>query len=114
MNPFYEFIQTPIFSARLDESKEPGLLEEIEVEIANNPHAGSLLGGGIRKVRIASTKRSEGKRGGYRIWYFYQTGESIYLLFLIDKRKAPDLMPDQEKLLIRELKLVLSEVNRGK
>src|SRR5579859_6598418 len=110
MRPLYQFIQTPVFSSRLDAAKEPELLEEIETEIAKNPHGGSLLRGGIRKVRVASSKRAGGKRGGFRIWYFYQERESIYLLFLIDKRKAPDLTPGQEKMLAQGLKSILSDL----
>ena len=110
MKPLYQFIQTPIFSARLDDAGEPELLEEIETEILRNPLCGSLLKGGIRKIRIASGKRAEGKRGGFRIWYFYQEAERVYLLFLIDKRKAPDLTPGQESVLIQELRRILSGV----
>lgn len=110
MKLFYQFIQTPIFSVRLDAVGEPELLEEIEAEILGNPKGGSLLRGGIRKIRIASTKRPEGKRGGFRVWYFYQEEERIYLLFLIDKRKAPDLTSGQEKLLIQTLKRILDEI----
>ena len=114
MKPLYQFIQTPVFSVRLDATKEPELLEEIETEIARNPLGGSLLRGGIRKVRIASSERAEGKRGGFRIWYFYQERERIYLLFLIDKRKAPDLTPDQEKMLIQGLKSLLDGLKGAK
>jgi hypothetical protein len=114
MKPFYQFIQTPIFSARLDAAGEPELLEEIESEISRNPQGGSLLRGGIRKIRIASSKRAEGKRGGFRVWYFYQETERVYLLFLIDKRRVPDLTPSQENVLIQELRRILSDAKGRK
>jgi hypothetical protein len=114
MKPLYQFIQTPVFSVRLDALGEPELLEEIEREISRNPLGGSLLRGGIRKIRVASGKRAEGKRGGFRIWYFYQEAEKVYLLFLIDKRRAPDLTPSQENLLIQELRRILSDVKGRK
>jgi hypothetical protein len=114
MKPLYQFIQTPMFAARLDAVGELELLEEIECEILRNPLGGSLLKGGIRKIRVASGKRAEGKRGGYRIWYFYQEAERVYLLFLIDKRRAPDLTPGQEKVLIQELRRILNDVKRSK
>jgi hypothetical protein len=110
---YYEFIQTPVFSARLDATGETELLGSIESEIARNPQGGSLLRGGIRKIRVASSGRAGGKSGGFRIWFFHQVDDRIYLIFLIDKRKAPNLTPAQEKLLIYELARILDEVTKG-
>jgi hypothetical protein len=110
---FYRFIQTPIFSMRLDATGEAGLLENIEGEISKNPKGGTLLKGGIRKIRVASSVRPEGKSGGFRIWYFYHESDLVYLLFLIDKRQAPDLTPSQEKFIIQELRQVLEEAIEG-
>jgi hypothetical protein len=112
--PLYQFIQTPVFSVRLDAVGEPELLGEIESEILRNPLGGSLLKGGIRKIRVASSERAEGKRGGFRVCYFYQEVERVYLLFLIDKRRAPDLTSSQEAVLIRELRLILNDVKGRK
>jgi hypothetical protein len=44
---FFRFIQTPIFSMRLDATGESGLLENIEGEISKNPKGGTLLKGGV-------------------------------------------------------------------
>jgi hypothetical protein len=112
MHSSYEFKQTPIFSVRLDATKDLGLLEKIEAEISKNPTGGALLRGGIRKIRVAPSERATGKSGGYRVLYFYQMPDVIHLLFLIDKRKAPNLTPDQEEFLIQGLKRVLDDVAR--
>lgn len=98
-----------MFSSLLDDTGESQLLEAIETELTKNQEAGVLLKGGIRKMRIASTKRPEGKRGGYRIWYFFdKPHETFYLLFLLDKREAPDLTSTQEQLLSDEFLKALS------
>ncbi len=98
----YHFIQTPIFASCIDATKEDGLLEAVEAEIAERPLGKAHIGGGIRKTRVASTKRTEGKSGGYRIWYLHFVPDDFYLLFLLDKHDAPDLTKEQEKVLAAE------------
>lgn len=105
----YHFIQTPIFSSRLDATRDEGLQEAVEAEIAERPLGRAHIGGGIRKTRVASTKRTEGKSGGYRIWFLHHIPDDIYLLFLLDKHDAPDLTKEQEKMLVKEAKRMLKE-----
>jgi hypothetical protein len=57
--------------------------------------------------------RPEGKSGGFRVWYFHHEPDSLYLLFLIDKRQAPDLTPSQERFIIQELRQVLEDAMEG-
>ena len=104
MKRIYQFIQTPIFSVLLDKAGEDGLLEAIEDEVIRNPMGGSLIKGGIRKIRVAPSDRPGGKRGGYRVWFFHHVPEDVYLLFLLDKREAGDLTSEQEKILALEFK----------
>jgi hypothetical protein len=104
----YEFVQLPAFSKRLDESKDPGLLNAIEEELLKNPEAGVLLKGGVRKVRILSASTGRGKRGGFRAWhYFYRIGEKIYLLYLLDKREAQNISKAQEGQMLAALHAAL-------
>ena len=56
----HHFIQSPIYSKLIDAIREAGLQVAIEEAINNNPKRGKLLGGGIHKLRVASTKRREG------------------------------------------------------
>jgi len=109
----HHFIQSPIYSKLIDTIREARLQVAIEEAINNNPKGGKLLGGGIHKLRVASTKRHEGKSGGYRVWYFYDEPDDIYLFFIIDKRKAPDLTVEQEKILVQDLKQALGKGKKG-
>jgi hypothetical protein len=93
----------------IDSIREEGLQLAIEETINNNPNGGTRLGGGIHKLRVASTKRPEGKSGGYRVWYFFDEPDDIYLFFIIDKRKAPDLTVEQERILIQDLRQALGK-----
>jgi hypothetical protein len=58
------FIQTSIFSKRLDEQGVPNLLELIEEEILDTPQAGDVVpgSGGVRKLRVADSSR------GFKSW----------------------------------------------
>lgn len=102
----YQFVEFAAFTHRLMGTIDPLLLlDKIQEELLKNPNAGSLLKGGIRKVRISAPGRSGGKRGGYRVWhYFYKKGETFFLLFLLDKRQAADISPKQEEALALALK----------
>ena len=107
---FYEFVQFPLFSKQLDKLNDPELLNTIEEELVGNPEAGSLLKGGVRKVRIASQSEGRGKRGGFRVWYyFYQVGDQILLLYLLDKRDSENISKKQEDILVAILKKALDE-----
>jgi hypothetical protein len=97
----------------IDSIREEGLQLAIEETINNNPNGGTRLGGGIHKLRVASTKRPEGKSGGYRVWYFFDEPDDIYLFFIIDKRKAPDLTVEQERILIQDLRQALGKGKKG-
>lgn len=83
-------------------AKTAGLTEDERKELtdflAQNPEAGVLIPrtGGLRKLRWA--KDGGGKRGGYRvIYYFFDHMVPIFLLAIYPKSQQVDLTPDQEK-----------------
>ncbi len=106
---FYQFIQPPIFSKLLDGTGEDGLLEAIEEEVLRNPKGRDSIKGGIRKTRVAPSTRKGGKSYGYRVWFFHDVPNDMYLLFLLDKREAGNSTPKQEKELDLELKKALGK-----
>lgn len=84
---------TPIFDRQAERA---GLSEEDAQEmvavLAANPLAGDLMPGtgGARKVRFP--RKGERKSGGYRTVHYYGGDDvPLYLLALIDKRRAPNL-----------------------
>ena len=44
--------------------------EKLIAELENNPHLGTDLGGGLRKIRMAITSKGKGKSGGARVISF--------------------------------------------
>lgn len=105
----YEFVGFQAFTRQLNATSDPMLLlEKIQDELLDDPEAGSLMKGGIRKVRISAPGRTGGKSGGHRVWhYFYRKGETLLLLFLLDKKYAANISPQQEGALVTALKEAL-------
>ena len=94
------FVQTSIFSKRLDEKESGLLLESIEEEILENPLAGDVIPGtgGVRKLRFADPRRGKGKRGGLRNLFLDLPRRGItYLLYLYGKDEAADISAKQKK-----------------
>jgi len=99
----YQYIELEGFQKKLDRIGGPDLLETIQRALSLNPMAGSLLKGGIRKARIKAPQRNEGKSGGYRVFFYFVNQKGvIYLIWLLDKREADNLSP-QEANLLQEL-----------
>jgi mRNA-degrading endonuclease RelE of RelBE toxin-antitoxin system len=100
-----EFIETHIFTKRINEIISDDEYRELQAKLAVDPEAGALIPGcqGLRKLRWAML--GAGKRGGLRvIYYWYVRDERIYMLFPYKKSERKDLTKAQEKMLIRFVK----------
>jgi mRNA-degrading endonuclease RelE of RelBE toxin-antitoxin system len=90
------FIETTAFTHLLKAAlldRDYALLQQL---LSDYPDAGKLIegGGGIRKIRWAPSGR--GKRGGFRIIYYWRRAhDQIYLLYLFEKGIRADLTPSQ-------------------
>lgn len=107
------FVQSPIFSKKIDQRGGDILTGLIEDEILKNPEAGDIVPGigGIRKMRIADIGRSKGKRGGYRVLYLDVPHKAkTYLLYFYGKDEAEDIT-SQEKKSFKELVEILKGEN---
>ena len=80
---------------------------EIIVELARNPLSGDALGSGIRKWRYAPT--GKGKRGGYRVVFFYvdQQNKPIYLVTIFSKDEKANLSARELKEIRKLGKLIM-------
>lgn len=66
--------------------------------LAQSPEAGTHLGGGLYKIRIAASGR--GKRGGARVIYLLIAAErTVYLLDAYAKKDKDDLTAAEYKVL---------------
>jgi hypothetical protein len=88
------FIELPAFEryrSRYLDDDEFGSLQQF---LLQSPEAGSVLegSGGIRKLRMADSRRRKGKRGGLRVIYCYwRTGWEFWLVTIYDKNEFSDL-----------------------
>ena len=79
--------------------------------VAENPHAGVPLGGGVRKVRIARSGR--GKSGGARV-VFLSAGEHmpVFLLTVFAKNEKANISARERASLIAAAKAVAADYRR--
>ena len=75
------------------------------LEISANPHLGTGLGGGLRKIRMAITSKGKGKSGGARVITFtvvVAVEESeINLLYIYDKAERSSISKKEIEELLR-------------
>lgn len=86
---------------------EDGIIK-LENHLCRNPTQGKVIqgSGGIRKLRWGSA--DTGKRGGYRvIYYFVVAADRILLLDIYSKRQKRDLTRDEIKELAAAVKEIL-------
>lgn len=99
------FIQTPLFSKKLDLRGQDELLRTIEDELLKNPDAGDLIQGtgGVRKLRIADPSRHKGKRGGFRVIHLNIAHRQHMLLITVYGKDETLDLTAEDKRVIREL-----------
>ncbi len=87
-----EFIETPLFSRIVRDYFSDDEYTALQLSLVMNPEAGSIIrgGGGIRKLRWGAAGR--GKRGGYRVIYYWKNkvGE-IWLLTMYAKNEKENI-----------------------
>ena len=81
-------------------------IKELGAEILENPHLGTDLGGGLRKIRMAITSKGRGKSGGARVITFtvvVSVAEAeINLLYIYDKAERSSISKKEIAQLIAE------------
>lgn len=92
------FVETPVFTSLVGELMNDRQYGALQQTLANHPDAGALIkgGAGIRKLRWAMP--SSGKRGGFRVIYYWRrSDEQVYMLYLFAKNARSDLSRQQIK-----------------
>ena len=86
-----KLIPTPEFSRSVKKlNKKYRLISKdlkiLENELITNPKSGIELGNNSFKVRIPNSSIPTGKRGGFRVVYYYKDQkDKIYLLYIYSK-----------------------------
>lgn len=97
------FIETPIFTADLNELLRDDEYAEFQRYLADNPRIGDVIQdtGGLRKIRWSAN--GKGKRGGIRVIYYYLTADAQIRLLLIYQKGIQDNLTEKQKKILRKL-----------
>jgi mRNA-degrading endonuclease RelE of RelBE toxin-antitoxin system len=93
-----EIRETHVFTRQIIASGQDEEYRLLQLELVENPEKGVVMPGtgGLRKLRWKAEGR--GKRGGYRIIYFWAAEQSVILmLFMFPKNVQADLTPEQKR-----------------
>jgi len=77
-------------------------VDELVTYLAFNPQAGVVVedSKGYRKIRWPAKAKGAGKRGGYRIFFKYDSSlEQVKILAIIAKNDQEDLSQDEKRLI---------------
>ena len=94
--------ETTVFSRRVQSLLDAESYRLLQLRLAADPEAGSLIQGtgGLRKMRWRGSGR--GKSGGVRIIYYWaKAQDTILLLMMFAKNERSDLTSDQKEILRR-------------
>jgi hypothetical protein len=102
------FVELPAFARHRADYLDDESFRGLQRALIADPGAGDVIRdtGGLRKVRLADSRRAKGKRGGLRVVYFWwEAGRQFWLFTLYDKGEVADLTPSQRaalKLMIKK------------
>ncbi len=74
------FIELSSFSARRSDYLTDDEFRKFQDVLMKSPKAGNVIAGtgGLRKIRIADSRRGKGKRGGLRTIYYWPDDEATF------------------------------------
>ena len=94
------FVETPIFTKAVRAALSDDDYRAVQTALMLRPEQGALIrgSGGLRKIRWSG--KGHGKRGGYRLIYYWdKKTDAFYMLYIYPKNMKEDLTPKQSRLL---------------
>ena len=90
------FVETPVFTDLVSRRLDDDDYRSLQIALLLRPEQGAVIpgSGGLRKIRWGAEGR--GKRGGFRVIYFWhKPGATCYMLLLYQKNEQGDLSATQ-------------------
>jgi len=103
----YKIISTPFFERKVKKLKKKyrnikkDLYELVNI-LSINPKAGINLFDEIYKIRLQNSDIG-GKRGGYRVIYYFMKNEEIYLLTIYSKKEKENISKNEILYILSQL-----------
>jgi hypothetical protein len=94
------FLETPVFTRAVVDHLSDDDYRALQLALLLRPQLGALIrgSGGLRKTRWSAA--GQGKRGGLRVIYFWdETSETLYMLYVYAKNEQEDLTAQQLRVL---------------
>ena len=88
-------------------SKKYNLIKEdlnnFVVDFDNIHKEATSIKNNLYKVRLSNSNKNKGKRAGYRIYYYLQINDTVYLLIIYDKLQIESINENTLNQYIEEL-----------
>ena len=82
-------------------------LKALQKELFIDPQCGIHLGNNCYKIRLANSSIPAGKRGGFRVvYYYYDANEVIYLMSIYSKSELENLSDEEILKILSENELL--------
>lgn len=94
------FFETSGFAEWREHFLPDATYAKLQNDLMADPDLGDVMSGcrGLRKLRMADTKRGKGKRGGARVIYLHvPEAKCFYLIDIYGKDEKDDLSADEKK-----------------
>lgn len=105
--------ETSIFTRRADALLSQAERVELIDALASNPQAGDVIPGmgGIRKMRFAAG--GQGKRGGFRVvWFYHGADMPVLALLIYGKGEQVNPSPEQRRAMLALVEGLRRSANR--
>ena len=103
------FKETSIFTKQINNLINDDEYKELQNFLLKTPDTGAIIqgSGGIRKLRWKQS--GQGKRGGFRVIYFWHVSDDVFLMLLAYPKNVQDNLTNEQlttlkKLVEKELK----------
>ncbi len=109
------FIDSGEFTAWVKSYLSDDDLAALQRELLAEPEIGDVIAGcgGLRKLRMADSKRGKGKRGDVRVVYLHiPAADQIYLITVYGKAQKEDVSVDDKKLYRQLVQMLKAQARR--